>query len=223
MKRFWPIFSIFIFFLCGLYISWSSKEFPMEDEGALQNKVAASATRDPAAIKKVYDFSHLEGSALSFASKQRLLNGAKVVHDQRDIGVELGHFVIKGAEGQKEFACQHYSRVILQFEGEGVAVGGEPPKMEVEGACEISPDINAIAALWIPVSRIVGEPVADSEFDFREGHVARVKFANVSDQWPMLWQLRSVKLVDPTGVHGEVSVQSSELREILKKPFLVQF
>ena len=151
------------------------------------------------------------------------MDGAKVVHDQKDLGVELGHFVIKGAEGQKEFACQRYSRVILQFEGEGVAVAGELPKMEIEGACEISPDINSIAAIWIPVSRILGEPVADGEFDFREGHPAKVKFANVSDQWPMLWQLRSLKLVDPSGAHGEVSVQYSELREILRKPFLVQF
>jgi len=131
--------------------------------------------------------------------------------------------VIKGTDGQKEFACQQYSTVILQFEGEGVAIAGELPKMEVEGKCEISSDINSIAAVWIPVSKIIGEPVADGEFDFREGKPAKLKFSNVSDQWPKLWQLRSVKLIDPTGAHAEVAIQTPELHEILRKPFLVNF
>jgi hypothetical protein len=220
MKTFFTyIAGIFCFFVIGFLISWSSKEFPYENSYTLESR----PTRDPAAIKKVYDFSNLEGSALNYAAKQRLLDGVKVIRDQKDIGVELGHFVIRGGEGEKVFACQRYSKVVLSFEGEGTAVGGELPKMEVEGACEISRDINSISAVWIPVSKILGEPVGDGEFDYREGHSAKLKFANVSDQWPKLWQLKSVKLVDPSGRHEEVSIPSGELRQILKKPFLLTF
>lgn len=219
MKAFVAFFAIAIFFAFGFYASWYSKEFPMD----AYYTIPAKSSRDPAAIKKVYDFSHLQGSALDFAAKQRLIEGAKVVHDRQDVGVELGHFVVKGNDGQKQFACQHYSRIVLQFQGEGVAVAGELPQMEVEGACEISPDINSIAAVWIPVSKILGEPVSDGEFDFREGKLARLKFTNVSDQWPKMWQLRSVRLVDPSGAHSEVTIQTSELKEILDKPFLVTF
>jgi hypothetical protein len=219
MKPFAIIFGMFLFFACGLVISWTSRNFPMAAAYTIETKSA----RDPAAIKKLYDFSNLQGTALNFAAKQRLLDGAKVIHEQKDVGVELGHFVIRGEEGQKVFACQRYSQVVLSFEGEGVATGGELPKMEVEGKCEISSDINSIAAVWIPVSRILGETVADGEFDFREGHAAKLKFANVSDQWPTLWLLKSVKLIDPSGENGEVSIPTSELKQILKKPFLVQF
>lgn len=219
MKTLFTFFSIAVFFAAGFYAVWSSKEFPMDAYYTVQGK----NSRDPAAIKKTYDFSHLQGSALDFAAKQRLVEGAKVIHDKQDIGVELGHFVIKGPEGRKQFACQHYSKVILHFQGEGVAVAGEQPQMEVEGNCEISPDINSIAAVWIPVSKILGEPVADGEFDFREGKPAKLKFTNVSDQWPKLWQLRSVRLVDPSGAYAEVSIQTAELNEILRKPFLVSF
>lgn len=190
---------------------------------AASNVEFSSSRRDPASIKRVYDFSQLEGSALNFAAKQRLLEGAKVIRDKNDVGVELGHFVIKGSDGQKVFACQHYSRVILSFQGEGMSVGGELPKMEVEGGCEISSDINSIAAVWIPVARILGEPVADGEFDFREGHPAKLKFANVSDQWPKLWQLKSLRLVDPSGANSDVSIEPPELKQILRKPFLVEF
>lgn len=219
MKALCTLLGIACFFFAGVLISYNSSEFPNENSYAYVPK----SSRDPAAIKKVYDFSHLEGSALDFAAKQRLIDGAKVVRDNLDIGVELGHFVIRGNDGEKVFACQKFSKVILSFEGDGVAVAGELPKMEVEGTCEISSDINSIAAVWIPVSRIIGEPVADGEFDFREGHPARLKFANVSDQWPKIWMLKSLKLVDPSGINGEVSVPAEELKQILKKPFLVTF
>lgn len=219
MKSFTNALGIALFFFCGVMLSWYSKQFP----DANSVTIVSRPSRDPAAIKKVYDFSHLEGTALNYAAKQRLLDGVKMIKDKQDIGVELGHFVIRGEGGAKAFACQRYSKVILTFEGDGVAVGGELPQMEVEGTCEISSDINSIAAVWIPVSRIIGEPVADGEFDFREGHPAKLKFANVSDQWPKTWMLRSVKLVDPSGSHGEVSVPTSELNGIMKKPFVVQF
>jgi hypothetical protein len=220
MKALFAIAIIGFFFVGGFLISWSSYKLPMQ---TASNQDFSSSRRDPAAIKRVYDFSQLEGSALNFAAKQRLLEGAKVVRDETDVGVELGHFVIKGSDGQKVFACQRYSKVILSFEGDGMAVAGELPKMEVEGGCEISSDINSIAAVWIPVSRILGEPVADGEFDFREGHPAKLKFANVSDQWPKLWQLKSLRLTDPSGENSDVAIEAAELKKILQKPFLLNF
>ncbi|MEZ0392467.1 MAG: hypothetical protein ACAH59_09640 [Pseudobdellovibrionaceae bacterium] len=219
MKPFFTFFGMACLFCIGFAISWFSKNFPTQASYTVITKVA----REPSAIKKTYDFSHLEGSALNYAAKQRLLDGAAVIHDRKDIGIELGHFVIRGSDGQKVFACQRYSKIVMAFEGEGVATSGEPPHMEVEGTCEISDDINRIAAVWIPVSKIMGEPVGDSEFDFRENHPSKLKFANVSDQWPTLWQLKSLRLIDPTGENGEVAVPTSELKQILKKPFLVQF
>jgi len=219
MKTFITFFGIALFFLGGFVVSWYSKQFPDADSVT----IVSNSSRDPAAIKKTYDFSHLEGSALNYAAKRRLLDGVKMIQDDKDIGVELGHFVIRGEGGQKEFACQRYSKIVLSFDGDGVAVGGELPKMEVEGKCEISPDINNIAAVWIPVSKILGEPVADGEFDFQEGHPAKLKFSNVSDQWPKTWMLRSVRLVDPSGANGDVEIPPSELNTIMKKSFVLNF
>lgn len=219
MKIFFACLGLIAFFSVGFFFSWHSKSFPVEIASWTNN----TSRRDPASIKHSYDFSQLEGSALSYAAKQRLLDGAEVVKNETGIGIELGHFVIRGQDGKKEFACQRYSKVVMTFQGDGVAVAGELPRMEVEGACDISSDINRISALYIPVSRIIGEPVADGEFDFREGKQIKLRFANVSDQWPKTWLLQGIKLVDPSGKYTDLDVEPSEVREIVKKPLTVNF
>jgi hypothetical protein len=176
-KRTWVgVFSLFVFFVSGFCISWFSKPFSEE-----RNAMVGRASRDPA-IRKVYDFSGLDGSALSQASKQRILSGFETFKQGSDVGIALGHFVLRGPNGQKQFACQRYSKVILSFEGEGMAVGGEKPTMQIEGPCNKDEDINRIAALMVPVSKIMSQPVADGEFDFHENQNLRVRFARVSDQ-----------------------------------------
>lgn len=208
---------VFIFFCCGYYIVASS------DNIESTPRVATTTSRDPAAIKKVYDFSNLDGSALDQASKQRLVSGAKLIQEAQDIGVELGHFVLRGPDGQKTFACQMYSKIVLVFEGDGMASAGEKPAMEVEGNCEISADINAISPLWIPVARILGEPVAEGDFDYRDGRPARVHFSNVREEWPRVWRLRSVRLSNAHQQGSEVTIEDQELQQYTHKPFIVTF
>jgi hypothetical protein len=211
---------LLIFFLgVGILIPRYSTQFPETIAEA-----SKTISRDPAAIRHVYDFSQLDGSALDQASKQRLVSGAKIRRVNEDIGIELGHFVVKGIDGQKTFACQKYSQIVLQFEGDGSASNGEKPTMEVEGTCEISAsDINAISPLWIPVAKILGEPVADGEFDFREGHAIKIRFANVMQEWPSVWRLKGVKLVDQADPTKEVSIDDKDIHQFSDKPVIVSF
>jgi hypothetical protein len=220
MKVFYIGLYVVFFFGVGLLITKFSSQFPQE----VVEQTHPFLSRDPAAIRRVYDFSELDGSALDQASKQRLVSGAKILKEADEIGVELGHFVVRGQDGQKAFACQKYSRIILQFEGDGSASNGEKPSMEVEGSCEISTaDINSISPLWIPVAKILGEPVADGEFDFREGHAIKVRFANVMQEWPSLWRLRGVKLLDQNETGKEVSIGDKEIHQFSDHPFIVNF
>lgn len=219
MKTFLKFSFLILFFGVGFYFSWYSEQFP----NAAFTVDWPKATRDPAAIKKDYDFSQLQGSALAYATKQRLLEGARIVREDKDIAVELGHFVIRGENGEKEFACHRFSKVVLGFEGDGAATSGDLPQMEVEGQCEIGPDINTMAAVWIPVSRILGEQVGDGEYSYFDGHPSKLKFVNVSERWPQLWRLKSVQLIDPSGAYGQVAIPEPELKEMMPKPFLVHF
>jgi hypothetical protein len=216
-------FAVFALILTGLasgyFVSSTSSQFPF-----YASEVESSAARrDPAAIKRVYDFSNLQGNALSAATKERLIAGARILEVDNEIGVELGHFVIRDQDGNKIFACQKYKRIELVFEGDGSAVAGQLPSMEVEGDCQISTDINKIAALWIPVKRILGESVGDGEFDFREGRPVKVRFSNVSDSWPKLWRLQAVRLFSSEDRSEFVEISPPELRQVSADPILVRF
>ncbi len=214
-------FFILVFtFLAGYWMISRSENFKTPvDPVATHSGIA----RDPAAIKRTYDFSHLEGSALSYASKQRLLEGIKIINDKEDVGIGLGHFVFKGPGSEKVFACEQFSKVILVFEGEGMAVGGELPKMEVEGPCSMAADINAISPIWIPTSQFLKDKPFDGEYDFKEGHVSRLKFTNIADAWPKTWVLRSVQLKGDSDSLPEVTVVGRELETILEKPLIINF
>lgn len=215
--RFWLAIAGFgVFFIFGILIAQNSRHYTREQVAA-----GAKIARDPAAIRKVYDFSNLDGNALSNASKQRIISGFEARRNGDNIGISLGHFVVKGPNGEKQFACRKYNRVLLSFEGEGMAVGGEKPAMQIEGACQEAEDINQISPLNVPVARILDQPVGDAEFDFREGEPVRVRFSNVADQWPTTWALVSVKLMNDAS--EEVSIERQEIRTLTERPVVLQF
>jgi hypothetical protein len=207
------------FFIFGFYVSFATKEFPFEPT-EFDGQVAR---RDPAAIKKVFDFSHLDGSALSYATKNRLLSGAKVVSANNTVGLELGHFVIRAEDGSKVFACDRYNHVTMVFQGDGSAVAGQSPVMEVEGDCSLSGDINSIAALMIPVQKVLGEPVSDGDFNFKETHNLRIRFGNVADQWPTVWKLVGIKLFNDEAPDAGVAVTPDEIDQYHHKPVILDF
>jgi hypothetical protein len=218
MRRLAVIGSLSCFFLIGFSIVVSSdKSKPLQTADNGSRKTA----RDPAAIRKTYDFSELDGSALSAASKKRIIAGYSVKHEADSVGISLGNFVVRGQNGEKEFACRRYQKITMAFSGEGVAVAGEKPVMEVEGHCSVSEDINMIAALWVPTARILGEPVADGEFDFWEQNSVRIRFANVTDQWPTQWALVKVKLSNDN--NEEVTIDLSDLQQMLDRPLVLEF
>lgn len=179
-------------------------------------------TRDPAAIRNVYDFSSLTGSDLTDAMKKRILAGASVVHEQQSLGVELGHFAMAKITGEKVLACQEFSRVVLRFEAEGIATSGERPVMEVEGACEFSDDMTKIQAIFIPVNKILAEKPSDGEIQYREGRPVTLRFKNITEEWPTRWLLTSVRL-SHTGDQKEFLIDSEEVSHILGRPMMVTF
>lgn len=175
--------------------------------------------RDPAAIRQVYDFSHLRGSALEVAMKERMVAGLEVYKGDGRVGLALGHFAFVNGNGEKTLGCREYGKVTLVFEAEGIVVNGERPSMEVEGACEFSDDLAKVNPLYIPVARILGEKPADGEFQFRDGKEITVRFGNLSDEWPRKWVLTGMKLGGAKS--PGFTVGRNELAKILGHPFLI--
>lgn len=180
-----------------------------------------SISRDPAAVRQVYDFSHLRGSALEVAIKERMVAGIEVVRGEGSVGFGLGHFAFVNSGGERTLGCREYDKITLQFEAEGVVVNGERPSMEVEGGCEFSEDLAKVNPLAIPVQRILGEKPADGEFQFRDGKEVAVRFLHLSDEWPRKWVLTGVRLNG--GAKGDLSVDRNELGKLLGHPLMVSF
>ena len=172
--------------------------------------------RHPAAVRRAFDFSQLEGDALELASQKRLLSDARVVNLKKGFGwgIELGHFITRGDRGERQFACGFYDRVELTFFAKGMAISGERPLMMVEAGCRIGDNVNRISAIPIPVSKILQEPPGDLEFQYLEENPVVIKFNHVVDQWPRKWSLYSVRLFHHSITNREVKVDSTQIQNI---------
>lgn len=208
MKKIYVPTSIFaVFFIVG---------FAM----ILKTTSKFSVERAPAAVRQVYDFSHLRGSALDSAIKERIVVGMELFKESDRIGISLGHFAFVNPAGDKTLGCNEYTKVRMKFEAEGTVVNGERPSMEVEGACQFSEDLSKVNALYVPMRQIMAERPADGEFQFRGASEVSIRFSNLSDEWPRKWSLTKIQFKGPK---AEVSVDQTEIRRSLGQPLMISF
>ncbi len=174
--------------------------------------------RQPAAIKKVFDFSHLEGGALKLASHKRLLADANVIETDDSFGIDLGHFVIKGPDNLRRFACDIYNKVELTFESADMSVNGEPSIMKVSADCKVNKDMNRIQTLWIPMKQILEQKEGDLELQLISKEKILFTFSNIGDRWPRAWMLSHIKMYSELNTSRFLEVQQEEMRSILERP-----
>ncbi|UOF00564.1 hypothetical protein [Bdellovibrio reynosensis] len=210
MRKFYGVFVLFALTFTAGYsvISYTTDAVPVN--------------RDPAAVKTGFDFSHLSGSKLQEAVKQRLLTGLELKKGAGGAAIGLGHFVFINNSGEKKLACQEFGKISLTFEAEGVSVGGDKPEMELEGRCEYSQDMAKISPLFLPITKILGERPGDGEFQFNEGSALTVRFTNLPEDWPRIWLLKSVKLINQKDSEA-LTVESDEVAKYLGHPMVLNF
>ncbi|GEM_PF-1170471 len=199
---------------CGVFVSLQSSELRQFTE--LQTK--SPNARVPAAIRRDLDFSGLQGQALINASRKRLLTAARVILQDDQQGIELGHFVMSDSSGHRQLACDLYDQVQITFVAEGVASSGEKTEMTIEAPCVAGQDITQIAPIWIPVARILGRPPGDTQLTF-DGGTTNFKFSNVLDAWPTQWALESIRLYNSGSEDQEVTISHQEALQITNQSF----
>ncbi len=188
----------------------------------ISNSQILDKNRNPAAIHKDFGFSQIEGSALSMRSQRRLIEEATFTKENGKIAIELGHFVTKGEGNQKVFACDYYEHVDLVFKADGTATGGEIPVMKVEAPCKVSPDLNKISAISIPVERILHEKAGDMDLRYDQSTTS-FHFENVSGSWPHVWILNSVHLYRDNHPSEGIMVGPQELKDINPQPMAIRW
>jgi hypothetical protein len=174
--------------------------------------------RNPAAINRVFDFSHLEGSALMMASQKRLLEDARVVETEDQVGIELGHFVVKDSRDNRKFACDVYNKLELRFESADMSVSGDPSVMYIEADCNADKNTNKIQTLWIPMQKILQEKEGDIELQFPNQSKAHFKFQNIGDRWPRAWTLTKIRMYNEFEVSVSLEMDHEQMKKISDRP-----
>lgn len=180
-----------------------------------------SNVRNPAAVHRDLDETKLEGSELLTGTRNRLVSEAKVVLDGGEMGLQLGHFVTRDSQGNRQLACDFYNRMRVTFQADGVASAGEKPTMEIEGPCKTAADITKIEPVWIPVLKILGEEPGDMDLSFPENEGLAFKFSNIDERWPTRWVLTSVQLLNDSENGRTLGFNAQELRAVRAKPLVL--
>ncbi len=177
--------------------------------------------RNPSAIRQHYDFTHLKGTALEVAMRERIISQIEIVKNEEGFGLSLGNFAFKNNTGDTFFGCQYFNKVVLIFEGEGAIVGGmEKPLMEVEGPCESSEDLARINAFMIPMKQFMTERPLDGDFNHKNKISMSFKFLNLPDAWPTIWNLIGVKM---SSSQKDFIIDRNEITKIIGQSLLITF
>ncbi|MBX7231292.1 MAG: hypothetical protein K1X29_04305 [Bdellovibrionales bacterium] len=180
--------------------------------------------RSPAAIKKTYDVSQLEGIALSKKIQERVIGEAVIVQHSENIGIQLGQFVIEGNENRKILACSVYNKVQLKFMAQGEASAGGSPMMTVESDCRISEEnILMIQPIWVPTKIILFSPTSTKHFSFEGSEPISIEFQDINEQWPRKWILQSLKMYNSENKEQQISISRQEILQVAPHSLVMEW
>ncbi len=150
--------------------------------------VRRDAARDPAALYgKVFQITNLTAAQIK-EHLQKKIKVTPTISGQKTISFS----------GFSSALCKTYSAIEIEFWAEGVAVGGEAPIMKINTPCEAAQDPAEIAAINLPIDKILNEKSRNAEYNF-DGFKATISFANSADEWPRQWVLKRVEFKNTAG------------------------
>ena len=210
----------FLFCLClGLWVnqrSWNGLVF-----------VYIGEQRSPAAVRSLHEFSALDQKALHRSVEAQLLAYAEIYKDQGLLGVQLGHPLLTGKNGGKEFSCQVqdvsgvYDRVEIVFVGTGVSQGGGSPRMIIDSRCHSEGNLNQLDTVWIPMQTVLLSQPKDQAFELPGENSVKLRFENIPDGWPENWVMWNVRFYKESNPEESLVMNAEMLK--LGRPTLLSF
>lgn len=210
MQKLFTPFIIFVSFLVG----WSLFQYTQESSDKIQKSFSLDEDwRNPAAIHKSHDLSRLSGAELLKAGKSHLLEDFVLEKKEDRVGIGMNHFVVKGVDGNKQFACEFYDKVELSFTGEGVAENGHLPSLRVETDCEMAGNIHRMKKIWIPFESIRKVPTNELSHFFFEKENIFVTVEHASYALPSTWTLNSIRVFNQIHSDRNLVIDSRSVRK----------
>lgn len=176
------------------------------------NYTATKTQRDPAADQAViYQITDLSSSEI----RSQLAHRLKVhptIEGRKSISLE----------GFSSNICKTYSYIEMDFVGEGVSVAGDPPVLKVLYPCESGQDPAAIAAVQLPVARLLAESPRNAAYQF-DGYSSVLRLSNSADEWPTTWILQAVHFKNASGENKDVTFDRAPASADGQQPVVLEF
>lgn len=147
-----------------------------------------TAQRDPATVNgKIFEITNLTSDQIK-SQLQKKIKVTPTIDGKKTISFS----------GFSSALCKTYPTIEIEFSAEGVAVGGDIPLMKIKTPCAEAQDPSEIAAINLPIDKILKEKPRNAEFSY-DGFNAVVSFVNSADEWPHQWVLKRVEFQNPSG------------------------
>ena len=168
--------------------------------------------RNPAAISgKVFQISSLSSDEIK-SQLQKKMKVTPTIEGQKTITFNCFSSAL----------CKTYKTIEVELVAEGVSVGGAPPQMKISYPCEAGQDPAELAAIQLPVGRILGEKPRSAEFKF-EGYNGVVTLTNSADEWPRQWVIQGVEFKAAEGENKRVNFNRGPASVETEKPIVLEF
>lgn len=175
-----------------------------------------NSAREPAAISnKVFQITTLSSDEIKNQLLHKLnvsptIDGEKKIH----------------LTGFSASICKGYKKIEFVFQGEGVAVNGDPAEMKIVSPCEAAQDPSQIRPIEIPVDKILNERPRNAEFRF-QGWNPSYAFSNQGDLWPKTWILKKMTFKNDSGedkvVTFDTQYAKNKSADISQHPVVLEF
>jgi hypothetical protein len=175
--------------------------------------------RSPATVRLLSDYAALDRRSLANDVHQQLVGGAELIRQNGELGVRLGHPLLKLKGGGYDFACAVqgrpgvFDRIELIFWGIGITESGHPPRMVVESSCQTGEDLNRLATLWLPMSQIFANPAKDQQLEFYEDPPLTIRLEQIPGEWPENWVLTHIRLFREDNPSNSLEIGASLIKE----------
>lgn len=213
-----PSFVVFLF-IVGLLIgygmvvrSWGGSVY-----------VYLGEERSPAAVRLLSDYAALDRDALTNEVHQQMVGDADFIKRDGELGIRLGHPLLKLKSGGFDFACAVqgrqgvFDRIELTFWGIGITESGHPPQIVMETACRTEEDLNRLATLWLPMAEILATPAKDQQLEFYEDRPLTIRLEQIPGEWPESWVLTRIRLFRDNNPSESLEIGASLIKEARSK------
>lgn len=156
----------------------------------------------------LFDLSESTGDTFHKAFKYQTLKNAIISKQNSLMSLQIGLFLIKGADNKPVPMCENYPTIDFVFSAEGVAIAGVKPSIVMRIPCEVDFSKKHTTPFQINFTDLFAQKPDITEFKIKSAtsETSGTLFINNSlGEWPTDWIWSGVRLYGKDGENLNIS------------------